>query len=832
VRAFPAKTYKKGHPAVELWQGYEAYVAPPLDGASSQPFVDSSQAELIKVAPELSALAFDSNQSTLDPLLRATGEQLESMLAKLIDISMAEEVHEMRFDSAHLMWKEHRDRFRYMVAARPFTESRRQAQGPDAAPPNARSAFLIAGPFVEMLGDLLPENQKQARFRYLGRITEGGKPGLVVAFIERDGTREGLVWVDEGTKRVLRFRMDVLNHPNGGKLDSFTRDVRFVPVRFSAFATTLWLPSSATVYARFATGELHSVHQFSDYHADENDDAGKAAGPTGTEDDAIEVLLKGVAAVEAGKAGNAIVPLREAAGRLPERLEPGYYLGLALYETHDLPGAEAQFRETVRRSPSFAAGHDGLGTVLFKRGDQPGAVAEFQEALRLEPGNAKVRANLDEATRMPADERVAKEASAAGDVTIKVNVRQVLVPVVVTDKQGNHVTGLTQSDFKVFEDGVEQKITALSSERADIVAPATPASSNAEPGGPDPAVAGSPKPLAARHTYVICLDMMHTSFANSVYVRGALQKLFQQEQAGDSRYVVMALGKSLEVIQPPASDPAKVLETLGAANFHNLFLRSPKIATQFEISSYEKELQELRVACDGDDEAKCRTRKPGLPGQANELADRERSRTTEFLAQFRSVVEQLARDSGRRTMVLISDGILLAPARIPWGLLQAYFPLAHRVSSDKDDDIPFRSPRKLENVHDVMEPIFKLAVKANVAIYTIDSRGLYASPGDDVSRNVVASVVNQVNREWSDIATEEGMTLSEIADATGGTAFKNSNDLFAGLQRAFADGREYYTLAYVSTNEAQDGKFRKIEVRVRDSKAVLTVKRGYWATLQ
>ncbi len=46
--------------------------------------------------------------------------------------------------------------------------------------------------------------------------------------------------------------------------------------------------------------------------------------------------------------------------------------------------------------------------------------------------------------------------------TIKVDVRQVLVPVVVTDKEGHHVTGLTRADFKVFEDGVEQTITAFS----------------------------------------------------------------------------------------------------------------------------------------------------------------------------------------------------------------------------------------------------------------------------------------------------------------------------------------------------------------------------------
>jgi len=785
--------------------------------APGQTFVGSSRAELLTAVPELSALEFDSNQSMLDPLLRETGEQVESTLAEFVNVSMAEDVHEMRFDTAHLVWKEHRDRFRYVVAARPFSESRRQAQGPDAAQPNAKSAFLIAGPFVEMLGDLLPQNQKQSHFRYLGRMAEGGRPSFVVAYIERDGSREGLVWVDEATKRVLRFQMEALNHPNEGKFKRFTRDVRFAPVEFSAVAT-IWLPLNATVHAQFDTGELHSIHRFSDYRVETNNATGKAAGPVGMEDDGFEVLLKGLAALEAGKFADALNPLREAATRLPERVEPGYYLGVALYETHDLPGAEAQFRETVRRSASFAAGHDGLGTVLFKQGDQPGAVAEFQEALRLEPGNAKVRANLEAATRLPADERTAKEPAPAGDVTIKVNVRQVLVPVVVTDKQGHHLTGLTPSDFKVFEDRVEQKVTAFSSERADVVTSATPTSSKAEPGGPDPVVAGSPKPLAARHTYVICLDMMHTSFANSVYVRTALQNLFQQEHAGDSRYVVIALGKSLEVIQNPTSDPAQVLETLNGSRFKNLFGRGTKSSAQFEISAFEDALQRVRQACDAHESA-CAVEKPALEPRANMVAERERSRTTEFVAQFRSVVEQLARDSGRRTMVLISDGILLAPGRIPFGLLETYFP-------------EFRSTRKLESMHDAMEPIFKLAVKANVAIYTIDSRGLYASPDEDVSRNVVASAVNRVNREWSAIATEEGMTLSEIADTTGGKDFKNSNDLFAGLQRAFADGREYYTLAYVSTNEAQDGKFRKIEVRVLDRKAVVNAKRGYWATSQ
>src|SRR5215472_714860 len=52
------------------------------------------------------------------------------------------------------------------------------------------------------------------------------------------------------------------------------------------------------------------------------------------------------------------------------------------------------------------------------------------------------------------------------DSVIRVNVRQVLVPVVVTDKKGHSVGGLTPSDFQIAEDGVAQEIVAFTREVA------------------------------------------------------------------------------------------------------------------------------------------------------------------------------------------------------------------------------------------------------------------------------------------------------------------------------------------------------------------------------
>jgi hypothetical protein len=72
--------------------------------------------------------------------------------------------------------------------------------------------------------------------------------------------------------------------------------------------------------------------------------------------------------------------------------------------------------------------------------------------------------------------------------TIKVQVQQVLVPVIVTDRKGHFVTDLKASDFKVFEDGVEQKLAAFTTQE------------NAGPelvpsdAGPGPRVAAPPPP--------------------------------------------------------------------------------------------------------------------------------------------------------------------------------------------------------------------------------------------------------------------------------------------------------------------------------------------------
>jgi Ca-activated chloride channel homolog len=76
--------------------------------------------------------------------------------------------------------------------------------------------------------------------------------------------------------------------------------------------------------------------------------------------------------------------------------------------------------------------------------------------------------------------------------------------------------------------------------------------------------------------------------------------------------------------------------------------------------------------------------------------------------------------------------------------------------------------------------------------------------------------------------------LAEIAETTGGQAFFPSamKDVEAAYDKIVAQIRNQYTLGYTSTNTAQDGKWRKVEVKIARpdlKEARIQSRRGYFA---
>ena len=56
-----------------------------------------------------------------------------------------------------------------------------------------------------------------------------------------------------------------------------------------------------------------------------------------------------------------------------------------------------------------------------------------------------------------------------GQETLKVNIRRVRLPITVTDKKGQFVSGLTQNDFQITEDKIPQQIESFTSEENNVL---------------------------------------------------------------------------------------------------------------------------------------------------------------------------------------------------------------------------------------------------------------------------------------------------------------------------------------------------------------------------
>jgi len=426
--------------------------------------------------------------------------------------------------------------------------------------------------------------------------------------------------------------------------------------------------------------------------------------------------------------------------------------------------------------------------------------------------------------------------------TIRVDVQQVLVPVVVTDKKGHHVTGLHASDFRVFEDGVRQEIASFSTDTAaaagEIAAIAKPTAIAKPADGAQAAVATAP-----RHTFVFCLDTLHASPSNAPRLRQTLENLFEKEKTPGAQYVLIGIGRQLQVLQPATSNPLALVVKIRSAAFPNSMGGMDASALAAQVQSLRTRMDEFCKHCACGTRGglrSCDSEIDTLRQSVDEEAERWIAPTRGLLEQFKSVVEELAKLPTGRTLILVSDGFYTEPKRDFYAAVAAY--------------LPNRPQFKLEDsaADPTLRAVLQVAAERNVIIDTIDSRTAAPSPlagtgsmdasspggmsggGDVLGTNRSASartapIQSAPSTQAAPLAPEASATMEELAGGSGGVYYHSSGDLLKEFRSALADGREYYVLAYVSKNPEHDGKFRSITVEATDKKLTIRAKPGYWA---
>ncbi len=126
------------------------------------------------------------------------------------------------------------------------------------------------------------------------------------------------------------------------------------------------------------------------------------------------------------------------------------------------------------------------------------------------------------------------------------------------------------------------------------------------------------------------------------------------------------------------------------------------------------------------------------------------------------------------------------------------------------------------------------AIKAGVAIWTVDARGLVAqapmgdatqgSPGGQAMYTGTSAMTRTSNFQQSQD------TLYALAGDTGGKAFLDNNDLSRGIEQAQQAISNYYIFGYYTTNADPNGKFRRIRISLNgNQEAKLDYRQGYYA---
>src|SRR5581483_8460595 len=250
--------------------------------------------------------------------------------------------------------------------------------------------------------------------------------------------------------------------------------------------------------------------------------------------------------------------------------------------------------------------------------------------------------------------------------TLRLDVRQVLVPVVVMDKKGHRLTGFAQSDFRVYEDGVSQDIVAFSRETTSPIA--SSAAVGATGVGPALSRGAESAAIAKPNIWVICFDTLHTSFASFTRATSALEKMFEKGQATGDRFVLISLGRQLRIVQTATADPAVLRAKLRSKEFANLFGGSGAAEFANEINDLRKRMDLYCTACACgrsmvNKKDVCQVERQQIREDLNARAERRTQIYESFFGGLKAVLDEFAKIDAHRTLILVSDGFTLMPGK-------------------------------------------------------------------------------------------------------------------------------------------------------------------------
>ena len=406
-------------------------------------------------------------------------------------------------------------------------------------------------------------------------------------------------------------------------------------------------------------------------------------------------------------------------------------------------------------------------------------------------------------------------------ITIRSTTDLVVVDVTVTDNQQNAVHHLAPEDFTIMEDGKPQAVKVFEEFSAN-----QPQRMLQIPKfGPGMFSNFTSTPTSGALN-ILLFDKLNTPINAQTVVRNQVLQYLKQAPAG-TRIAIFTLTTELKLLQGFTSDP-ELLRALVQGKKGNPEA-SPMMNDAMRGDQPGADDQTMDMAMD---------LQADVPDGQEIVADLQQFEAEQqsFQIQLRQrytldALNQLARFMsnlpGRKNLIWFSGSFPITILPDP--------DLASSASTGSVPGAFTPDPfAVVVSAEDEFRETVDMLARSQVAVYPIDARGLMTLPMLDASQSgstmtkTPNGFAKATQKFFQNTADEHG-TMQQMADATGGKAFVNTNALKEAIQKAIDAGSNYYTLAYTPTNRTWNGSYRKIQIKVDRPGATLAYRRGYFA---
>src|SRR5450755_63945 len=385
----------------------------------------------------------------------------------------------------------------------------------------------------------------------------------------------------------------------------------------------------------------------------------------------------------------------------------------------------------------------------------------------------------------------------------------ILVPVIDTDKDGKHISGLTKDAFQIFENGKEQSVASVD-ETQTSAAPVQGVPASANEFSNAITIDGG-----ARRINVIALDLINTPFLDQVSARQAAIRYLANSINQDAIFELVSIdGNGMHVLHDFTSDSKVLIAALKkvTSKFDAMTGTDTNTIHQVTGGSGLEQKTGVIVSYQAHDQSLIDLDSTALEAFAKGAAPvadfAQVGAVGSTLGAFQQIAHQLSGIPGRKSLFWITGSF-------PFDIDEA------------SGSISVGTPL------DTYQRTMQLLNDANVSLYPVDARGVVVVGEMDATMKVSREMMHAIPEYMAGESRSHQKTVDTMrifADTTGGKAYYNNNDLAGALSDASNDGSSYYVLSYALDTKNNRPGWRKLKVKVKDHDYRIRSREGFFVT--